>query len=173
MLSLINILYLQYKIEFIFILINFILIEDNNGKDYKSISSNKHYPLQDVLWQAAISFSSTKLTMSARRVILYTCHDVPPLTNENEKHRIRAKIANYFNSDILLYVVGLGKTWDVELFYKDLEMLSRNITKEDYQRTSYKDLLQQVKRPSKCLSKLPWRLGKDIILNVDIYNVCV
>lgn len=137
------------------------------------MSSAKHYPLQDALWHAALSFSSINVTMSARRVILYTCHDVPPLTNENEKHRIRAKAATYFNSGILLYIVGLGKTWDVELFYKDLEMLSRNISEEDYQRTSYKDLLQQVKRPSKCLSKLPWRLGKDIILNVDIYNVCV
>ncbi|KAL2727514.1 X-ray repair cross-complementing protein 6-like [Vespula maculifrons] len=145
----------------------------NNWKDYKSKSSSKQYPLQDTLWHAALSFSSINLTMSARRVILYTCHDVPPLTNENEKHRIRAKAATYSDSGILLYVVGLGNTWDAERFYKDLEMLSRNINKEDYQRTSYKDLLHQVKRPSRRMAKLPWRLGKDVVINVDICNVCV
>ncbi|XP_014607026.1 PREDICTED: X-ray repair cross-complementing protein 6-like [Polistes canadensis] len=148
-------------------------IRDSKWKDYESMSSSTSYPLQDVLWHAALNFSSVNITMSARRVILYTCHDVPPLTNEDEKHNIRAKVATYSDLDILLYVVAQGKQWDVELFYKDLEMLSRNISKEDYQRTSYKDLLQQVKRPSRHMAKLPWRLGKNVVINVDISNLCV
>ncbi|XP_015185508.1 PREDICTED: X-ray repair cross-complementing protein 6-like [Polistes dominula] len=148
-------------------------IRDSKWKDYEQMSSSTCYPLQDVLWHAALNFSSINITMSARRVILFTCHDVPPLTNEDEKHRIRAKVSTYNNLNILLYVVALGLKWDVELFYKDLEMLSRNLNKEDYQRTSYKDLLQQVKRPSRHMAKLPWRLGKDVVINVDISNLCV
>ncbi|XP_043491697.1 X-ray repair cross-complementing protein 6-like [Polistes fuscatus] len=148
-------------------------IRNSTWKDYESMSSSTSYPLLDVLRCAILKFSSVNITMSARRVILYTCHDVPPLTNEHEKHSIRIEVAKYSNLDILLYVVARGKQWNVELFYKDLEMLSRNISKEDYQRISYKDLLQQVKRPSRHMAKLPWRLGKNVIINVDISNLCV
>ncbi|KAI4501204.1 hypothetical protein M0802_003577 [Mischocyttarus mexicanus] len=148
-------------------------IKNYKWKDYESMSSSTNYPLQDVLWHASLCFNLENTTMAVSRVILYTCHDVPPLTSEDEKHCIRNKVANYSNSGILLYVVGQGKQWNAELFYKDLEMLSRNISKEDYQRTSYKDLLQQVKRPSKHMAKLPWRLGKNVIINLDISNLCV
>lgn len=144
---------------------------DGTWKDYRGISSSTSYPLHDVLWHAAQIFSSVKLTMSARRVILYTCHDVPPLTDENEKHRIRAKAATYNDIGLRLYVVGMEDNWNFELFYKDLEMLSRNISKEDYKRVSYKNLVQQVKRPARNMAKLPWRIGQDVTINVDVFNV--
>ncbi|XP_047350983.1 X-ray repair cross-complementing protein 6-like isoform X2 [Vespa velutina] len=146
----------------------------DNWKDYKNMSSSVNYPLHDALWHASQSFISFRnVTMSTRRVILYTCHDVPPLTDEKEKSRIRDKAASYNYLGISLYVVGLGETWNVEHFFKDIEMLSKNINEEDYQRTSYRDLLQQVKRPSKRIAKLPWRIGNHVIINVDICNVCV
>ncbi|KAK2584497.1 hypothetical protein KPH14_006870 [Odynerus spinipes] len=148
-------------------------IRDKTWKDYKKISSSNSYPLHDALWHAAQCFSSLKITMSARRVILYTCHDVSPLTDENEKHRIRAKAATYNDIGLRLYVVGIGEKWNFDLFYKDLEMLSRNINQEDYQKISYKDLVQQMKRPSKHMAKLPFIVGKDVKINVDISSVCV
>lgn len=148
-------------------------IRDVTWEDYKRTSSSKSYPLCDVLWHAAQSFSNIKLTMSARRVLLYTCHDVPPLTDEHEKHRIRAKAATYNDIGIKLHVLGVKDDWNFEAFYKDLEMLSRNVTHKDYKRISYNNLIQQLKRPAKTMAKLPFRIGKDIVITVDIASICV
>ena len=146
--------------------------EGSKWKYYKGIASSTAYPLHDVLWHAVLTFSAIKITMPMRRVILFTCRDNPPLT-DNEKHRIRVKASSYADIGIQLCVVGLGENWKHELFYKDLEILSGKIDTDDYERISLQDSVKQVKLPSRNMAKLPWRLGGNVIIDVSLRNLSV
>nr|XP_034180850.1 X-ray repair cross-complementing protein 5-like [Osmia lignaria] len=148
---------------------------DEGGKwrYYQSIASTIAYPLYDALWQAARVFTSVCVTMPLRKVLLFTCQDNPPMTDNNEKHRIRVKIQDYNDANLQLFVVGLGENWNHDLFYKDLEMMSKKIDPDDYERMFLKDILQQIKLPSRNMAKLPLRFGDNVNINVSLYNFCV
>ncbi|XP_043264204.1 X-ray repair cross-complementing protein 6-like isoform X2 [Colletes gigas] len=148
---------------------------DEGGKweYYRDIASSTAYPLHDVLWHAARIFSAVDITMPTRRVILFTCQDDPPMTNSNEKHRIRVKASNYSEIRTQLCIIGLGENWNHDLFYKDLEILSEKIDADDYKRTSIKDLLHEVKLPSRNMATLPWKVGGDVIIDVAVRNLSV
>ena len=93
------------------------------------------------------------------------------MTDDNEKHRIRRQAKNFSNLNLQLFVVGLGENWNHDLFYKDLEMSSRKIDVDDYKRMCLKDLVEQVKVPSKNMAKLPWRLGENVIVDVALRSL--
>ena len=146
--------------------------EGNKWKDYRDIASSTAYPLYDVLWHAAEVFSAIRITMPMRRVIIFTSCDNPPC-NDNEKHRIRVQATSYSDMDLQLLVVGLGENWNHDLFYKDLEMLSKKIDEDDYNRISLKDIVEQVKLPSRNMAQLPWRLGENVIIDVSLRSLSV
>lgn len=148
-------------------------IEQGGWKEIEKVATLDAYPLHNVIWHAAQQFCNVKITMPLRRVILFTCQDDPPLTDNNEKHRIRVKAKSYSDIGLQLFVVGLGENWDIDRFYKDLELLAREINLEDYEQTSLKDLVQQAKAPSKIAANIPWRLGQGVQLDVSICNTCV
>ncbi|XP_015428698.1 PREDICTED: X-ray repair cross-complementing protein 6-like [Dufourea novaeangliae] len=144
--------------------------EEGEWEYYRNIASSATYPLHDVLWHAASIFSAINITMPKKRVILFTCQDNPPMTNNDEKRRIIVKAKSFNDIGLQLNVVGLGKNWNHDLFYKDLEMSSEKIDSEDYKRTSLDDIVQQVKLPSRNMASLPWRLGENVIVDVTVRN---
>ncbi|XP_029041112.2 X-ray repair cross-complementing protein 6 [Osmia bicornis bicornis] len=146
--------------------------EGGKWKYYKDIASTTAYPLHDVLWEAARVFRSVTVTMPIRKVLLFTCQDNPPVT-DNEKHRIRVKVQSYNDIELQLFVVGLGENWNHDVFYKDLEMLSEKIDPDDYERMSLRDIVQQIKLPSRNMAKLPLRLGENVNIDVALCNLCV
>lgn len=140
---------------------------------YKNIACTNVYPLHDVLWHAARIFCSIRVTMPVKKVILLTCQDNPPMTNDDEKRRIVVKAKSYSDLELKLSVVGLGEDWNHNLFYKDLEISSGKIDTEDYKRTSLTNLVHQIKLPSRSMAKLPWRLGKNVIIDVNLRSLSV
>ncbi|XP_026671515.1 X-ray repair cross-complementing protein 6-like isoform X2 [Ceratina calcarata] len=144
--------------------------EKNKWEQYRDSASSTDYPLHDVLWHAAQLFHDKNVTMPLRRVILFTCQDNPQLTSD-EKHRIRAQAKAYNDLNIKLFVVGLGESWDHNLFYKDLEILSRDIDADNYKTTSLNDLMDQVVLLSRNMSKLAWRFGQDVNIDVVLRNL--
>lgn len=147
--------------------------EGKTWEYYRDNASSTSYPLHDVLWYATRAFSTVHITMPMRRIILFTCQDNPPIIDDNEKHRIRVKATSYSDINVQLSVIGLGENWNHDLFYKDLEMLSGKIEADDYKRTSLKDLVEQVKLPSRNMAKLPWRLGENVTIDVSLRNLSV
>lgn len=147
--------------------------EGEKWKHYRDVASSTAYPLHDVLQHAARVFFAVRITMSMRRVILFTCQDNPPITDDNEKHRIRQQAKSFSDLGLQLIVVGLGENWNHDSFYKDLEMSSRKIDVDDYKRMSLKDLVEQVKVPSKNMAKLSWRLGENVIVDVVLRSLSV
>ncbi|CAL7939944.1 unnamed protein product [Xylocopa violacea] len=148
-------------------------IDQGEWKYYRDIASSVAYPLHDVLWYAARTFSAKRITMPIKRVILFTCQDNPSIIDNDEKHRIRAQVASYNDLELQLFVIGLGKNWNHDLFYKDLEMLSRKVEMDDYKRTSLNDLMEQVKLPSRNMAQLIWRIGENVNVDVSLRNLCV
>ena len=51
---------------------------------------------------------------------------------------------------------------------KDLEMQFGKIDADDYDRISLKDIVEQVKLPSRNMAKLPWRLGRNVTIDVSL-----
>lgn len=145
--------------------------EGKKWEHYRDIASSTAYPLHDVLQHAARTFSAISTPLSMRRVILFTCQDNPPITDDNEKHRIRQQAKSFSDIHLQLIVVGLGENWNHDSFYKDLEISSRKIDVDDYKRMSLKDVVEQVKVPSKNMAKLPWRLGENVIIDVVLRSL--
>lgn len=126
----------------------------NNLKDYQSMKceSKDSYPLYNALTYCMDIFVKIKTVLTKRRVVLITCHS--PEFSEDEKYRIMNKAKDLKDLDIKLYVIGLGKSWVPNQFYKDLEILSRKTDVDVYRMTSLVDLVQQIKAPSKNIGRL-------------------
>lgn len=129
-----------------------IFIVKNGIKGYESMKSEDAYPLHDALTYAMDVFLKIKTVLTKRRIVLITCHTSD--LADDEKHRIRSKAASLKDLDIKLHVIGLGKNWVHNQFYKDLEILSRKTDMDVYKMTSLVDLVQQIKAPSKNIARL-------------------
>ncbi|XP_011860011.1 PREDICTED: ATP-dependent DNA helicase 2 subunit 1-like [Vollenhovia emeryi] len=125
-------------------------------KGYQSIKSDDAYPLDDALTYTKDIFGKIKTVLTKRRIVLITCHSSK--LPDDEKHRIRSKAASLKDVDIKLHVIGLGKDWTHDQFYKDLEMLSRKTDVGVYRMTSLMDLVQQIKAPSKNIARLCFQM---------------
>jgi len=135
----------------------FIFTAKSGMKGYQSMKSEDVYPLHDTLTYAIDIFLKIKTILTKRRIVLITCHT--PNLADNEKYRIRSKVAsNLKDLDIKLHVIGLGKNWVHDQFYKDLEILSRKTDLDVYRMTSLVDLVQQIKAPSKNIARLCFQI---------------
>jgi len=139
-------------------------------KDYQNMMSNDTYPLCDALSYALDIFLKIKTVLTKRRIVLITCH--VPEFGDDEKHRIRLKAASLKDMDIKLHIIGLGKNWIHNQFYKDLEILSRKINDVDvYRMTSLVDLVQQIKIPTKNIARLCFKIY-GLELDLVIRTLC-
>lgn len=134
-------------------------------KDYQSMQSNDTYPLHDAL-SYAMDILKTRTVFTKRRIVLITCHN--PKLEDDEKHRIRLIATTLNDLDIKLHVIGLGKTWVRDQFYKDLEMLSRKTDVDVYKVTSLVDLVQQIKAPSKNIARLCFKICDGLELDLAV-----
>lgn len=133
---------------------------------YQSMKSEDAYPLHDALTYAIDIFLKTKTVLTRRRIVLITHHNSN--LADSEKHRIRAKAASLKDLDIKLHVIGLGKNWVYDQFYKDLEILSRKTDIDVYRPTSLVDLVQQIKAPSKNIARLCFQIGNGLEIDLVV-----
>ena len=135
-------------------------------KGYRSMKSEDAYPLHDALAYAMDIFLKIKTVLTKRRIVLITSH-IAKLADD-EKHRIRSMAASLKDVDIKLYVIGLGKNWIQDQFYKDLEILSRKTDVDVYRMTSPVDLVQQIKAPSKNIARLCFKICDNLELDLVV-----
>lgn len=134
-------------------------------KGYESMKSEA-CPLHDALTYAMDIFLKIKTVLTKRRIVLITCHT--PTLEDDEKHRIRSKAASFKDLNIKLHVIGLGKNWVHNQFYKDLEMLSRKTDMDVYKTTSLVDLVQQIKAPSKNIARLCFHISDGLEIDMVV-----
>lgn len=143
-----------------------ILTVKNGIKDYQSMKSEDVYPLHDALTYAMDAFLKIKTVLTKRRIVLITCHNSKLL--DDEKHRIRSKAGSLKDLNIKLHVIGMGKDWVHDQFYKDLEILSRKTDVDIYRMTSLVDLVQQIKAPSKNIARLSLQIYNGLEIDVVV-----
>ncbi|XP_011139036.1 ATP-dependent DNA helicase 2 subunit 1 [Harpegnathos saltator] len=141
-------------------------LSKSNVKGYQSMPPENTYPLFNVLSYAVDKFLKIKTVLTIRRIVLIICHN--PVLEEAEKHKIRSKAASLKDLDIKLHVIGWGKNWVHDHFYKDLEMLSRKTDRSIYKMTSLVDLVQQIKAPSKNIARLSFKMSDDLEINIVV-----
>ena len=156
----------------IFSYVYFIFLSVENHRDsFRQLSSDSTYPLHDALWHASQAFATVKTVVIARKVILLTCEDNPFPKDENERHRIRARVLTFKNLGVDLRVIGLKDNFDQDAFYKDLEVISSGIDIQSYKKLKLDDLEEEIQFPSRTISSIPWKIGPDVNIPVSIYTV--
>lgn len=130
------------------------------------MKSEDAYPLHDALTYTIDVFLKIKTVLTKRRIVLITSHNSN--LADNEKHRIRTKVASLKDLDIKLHVIGLGRNWVYDQFYKDLEMLSRKTNMDVYRTTSLVDLVQQIKAPSKNIARLCFQIFNGLEIDLVV-----
>ena len=133
---------------------------------YKGLASESDYPLHDVLWDANRCFDNVKVSMKRRQVVLLTCRDNPCSDDAAEQNRIRLRAKTFSDINVHLRIVGLGDSWNHEIFYKDIEMLANNMNIEDVKRMHLADLEKQVRFTAKPKSHIKWNIGKEVELPI-------
>nr|KAF6274131.1 X-ray repair cross complementing 6 [Pipistrellus kuhlii] len=136
------------------------------------------YSLSEVLWVCANLFSDVQVKMSHKRIMLFTNEDDPHGNDSAKASRARTKAGDLRDTGIFLDLMHLRKRggFDISLFYRDIISTAEDEDLGVHFKESSKleDLLRKVraketrKRP---LSRLKFKLNKDIAFTVGIYNM--
>lgn len=136
------------------------------------------YSLSEVLWVCANLFSDVQVKMSHKRIMLFTNEDDPHGNDSAKASRARTKAGDLRDTGIFLDLMHLRKRggFDISLFYRDIISSAEDEDLGVHFKESSKleDLLRKVraketkKRP---LSRLKFKLNKDIAFTVGIYNM--
>ncbi|XP_071465542.1 X-ray repair cross-complementing protein 6 isoform X2 [Marmota flaviventris] len=142
------------------------------------IGHGSDYSLSEVLWVCANLFSNVQFKMSHKRIMLFTNEDDPHGNDSAKASRARTKAGDLRDTGIFLDLMHLKKRggFDISLFYRDIISIAED---EDLgvhfeESSKLEDLLRKVRAKEtrkRVLSRLKFKLNKDIALTVGIYNL--
>ncbi|XP_031206200.1 X-ray repair cross-complementing protein 6 [Mastomys coucha] len=143
-----------------------------------TIGHGSDYSLSEVLWVCANLFSDVQLKMSHKRIMLFTNEDEPHRNDSAKASRARTKASDLRDTGIFLDLMHLKKQggFNVSTFYRDIISVAED---EDLgvhfeESSKLEDLLRKVRAKEtkkRVLSRLKFKLGKDVVLMVGIYNL--
>lgn len=143
-----------------------------------TIGHGSDYSLSEVLWVCANLFSDVQFKMSHKRIMLFTNEDDPHGNDSAKACRARTKASDLRDTGIFLDLMHLKKRggFDVSLFYRDIISIAED---EDLgvhfeESSKLEDLLRKVRAKEtkkRVLSRLKFKLGKDVALMVGVYNL--
>ncbi|XP_006890247.1 PREDICTED: X-ray repair cross-complementing protein 6 [Elephantulus edwardii] len=142
------------------------------------IGHGSDYSLSEALWVCANLFSDVQFKMSHKRVMLFTNEDDPHGSDSAKASRARTKAADLRDTGIFLDLMHLKKPggFDIALFYRDIISVAEDedIGVHFEESGKLQDLLRKVRAKEtrkRTLSRLKFKLSKDIALTVGIYNL--
>jgi ATP-dependent DNA helicase 2 subunit 1 len=142
------------------------------------IGHGSDYSMSEVLWVCANLFSNVQFKMSHKRIMLFTNEDDPHGNDNAKASRARTKAGDLRDTGIFLDLMHLKKHggFDISLFYRDIISIAEDEDLGVYFEESSKleDLLRKVRAKEtrkRVLSRLKFKLSKDIALTVGIYNL--
>uniref|UniRef100_A0A8C2MK28 X-ray repair cross-complementing protein 6 n=1 Tax=Cricetulus griseus TaxID=10029 RepID=A0A8C2MK28_CRIGR len=143
-----------------------------------TIGHGSDYSLSEVLWVCANLFSDVQVKMSHKRIMLFTNEDDPHGNDSAKASRARTKANDLRDTGIFLDLMHLKRRggFDISLFYRDIISIAED---EDLgvhfeESSKLEDLLRKVRAKEtkkRVLSRLRFKLGKDVALMVGIYNL--
>ncbi|XP_075409760.1 X-ray repair cross-complementing protein 6 [Tenrec ecaudatus] len=142
------------------------------------IGHGSDYSLSEALWVCANLFSDVQFKMSHKRVMLFTNEDDPHASDSAKASRARTKAADLRDTGIFLDLMHLKKAggFDISLFYRDIISLAEDedIGVHFEESSKLEDLMRKVRAKEtrkRTLSRLKFRLSKDMAMTVGIYNL--
>lgn len=136
------------------------------------------YSFSEALWVCANLFSNVQFKMSHKRIMLFTNEDDPHGNDSAKASRARTKAGDLRDTGIFLDLMHLKKEggFDISLFYRDIISIAED---EDLgvhfeESSKLEDLLRKVRAKEtrkRVLCRLKFKLNKDIVLSVGIYNM--
>lgn len=142
------------------------------------IGHGSDYSLSEALWVCANLFSDVQFKMSHKRIMLFTNEDDPHGNDSAKASRARTKASDLRDTGIYLDLMHLKKRggFDISLFYRDIISIAEDEELGVYFEESSKleDLLRKVcakETRKRTLSRLKFRLNKDVAFSVGIYNM--
>ncbi|XP_060244941.1 X-ray repair cross-complementing protein 6 [Meriones unguiculatus] len=143
-----------------------------------TIGHASDYSLSEVLWVCANLFSDVQVKMSHKRIMLFTNEDDPHGNDSAKASRARTKANDLHDTGIFIDLMHLKKQggFRISLFYRDIISIAED---EDLgvhfeESSKLEDLLRKVRAKEtkkRALARLKFKLGKDIVLMVGIYNL--
>lgn len=116
--------------------------------------------------------------MSHKRIMLFTNEDDPHGDDSAKASRARTKASDLRDTGIYLDLMHLKKRggFDISLFYRDIISIAEDEELGVYFEESSKleDLLRKVRAKEtrkRVLSRLKFKLNKDVVFSVGIYNM--
>uniref|UniRef100_A0A8C5P196 X-ray repair complementing defective repair in Chinese hamster cells 6 n=1 Tax=Jaculus jaculus TaxID=51337 RepID=A0A8C5P196_JACJA len=142
------------------------------------IGHGSDYSLSEVLWVCANLFSDVQFKMSHKRIMLFTNEDDPHGNDSAKASRARTKASDLRDTGVFVDLMHLKKRggFDVSLFYRDIISTAEDDSLGVHFEESSKleDLLRKVRAKEnrkRVLSRLKFKLGKEVALTVGIYNL--
>lgn len=148
----------------------FVLVQPESLQKFKDSASNDKYPLYNALFHVFQMIQSSKSNDSFN-IVLCTCRDNPCLGNSQERRRIEQLVATLPNLKTELIVVGLSDSWNGEIFYKNLQIISETFNKDNYKKLSLSDLEHTILSPARTTSTVMWKFTSNIIVPVSFFNL--
>ncbi|XP_004700745.1 X-ray repair cross-complementing protein 6 [Echinops telfairi] len=151
-----------------------------NGKQHFQdlIGHGSDCSLSEALWVCANLFSDVQFKMSHKRIMLFTNEDDPHGNDSAKASRARTKAGDLRDTGIFLDLMHLKKAggFDISLFYRDIISLAEDedIGVHFEESSKLEDLMRKVRAKEtrkRTLSRLKFKLNKDIAMTVGIYNL--
>ncbi|KAF7989439.1 hypothetical protein HCN44_008113 [Aphidius gifuensis] len=116
----------------------------------------------------AICFDEVKLKVVTKHVNLITCNDNPLEKDNEERHKSRVIAKNYKDIHIKIQVVGLGPTFDYDIFYKELIDLAEKYPDRDCKQIQLTDLEENVLRKAFVTGHMDFKVNDKFKIKVTV-----
>ncbi|KAM8931167.1 X-ray repair cross-complementing protein 6 isoform 2-T2 [Pelodytes ibericus] len=143
-----------------------------------SIGHSENFSLRDALWQCSNLFSSVKVKLSHKRIMLFTNEDDPHSGDTAKTTLARSKAKDLREMGIFLDLMHLEKDggFDISLFYRDIVNVDEDEDLGVHSEASNKldDLMRKVRAKEarkRALCRVNLKLGNDVCLSVGIFNM--
>lgn len=156
------------------------LLGMNNQKFEKDYGHSTDASLHDALRVCQSVFSKCTSRLAGQSIMLFTCRDNPHAGDDQKQRQARRKAQDLKEAGIVLEILHMGETFDVNKFYKDLVKLDESeddnsqesITLAD-PTSRFEELMERMRRldhKQRTTGRVMFTLAPGVEMSVGIYT---
>ncbi|XP_069937204.1 X-ray repair cross-complementing protein 6-like [Cherax quadricarinatus] len=137
--------------------------------------------LQDALRVCQSVFSKCTSRLAGQSILLFTCRDNPHAADDQKQRQARQKAKDLKEAGIVLEILHMGKTFDVNKFYKDLIIPDEDEDDEDSQEkitladptSRFEELMERMRRldhKQRTTGRVMFTLAPGVEMSVGVYT---
>lgn len=157
------------------------LLEMDDNKFNKTYGHSTDASLQDALRVCQSVFSKCTSRLAGQSILLFTCRDNPHAADDQKQRQARQKAKDLKEAGIVLEILHMGKTFDVNKFYKDLIIPDEDEDDEDSQEkitladptSRFEELMERMRRldhKQRTTGRVMFTLAPGVDMSVGVYT---